>query len=99
MEAQRRGIETIGYEPTAIDTAALKLVKMPTIPTAEREKLEQRAEQTLNGLELQLQKAWCNDENKRLLDEAEEKRQAAWALKAKEPNSFFSPKNHKEWVV
>ena len=106
MEAQIHGIETIGYEPTAIDTAALRLAKMPAMPTAEPEKskemlekLEQRAEQTLNDLELQLQKAWRNDENKRLLDEAEEKRQAAWALKAKEPNSFFSPKKHDVWEV
>jgi hypothetical protein len=106
MEAQIRGIETTGYEPTAIDIAALKLAKMPAMPTAEpekskemREQLEQRAEKTLNDLELQLQKAWRKDENKRLLDEAEEKRQAAWALKAKEPNSFFSSKKHDAWVV
>ena len=82
LEAQRSGIETIGYEPTAIDTAALKLAKMPAMPTAEPEKSkemleqqEQRAEQALINLEVQLRETWRKKEHEILQDEAKKHRE------------------------
>ena len=106
MEAQIHGIETIGYEPTAIDTAALRLAKMPAMPTAEPEKSkeilekqEQHAEQALINLEDQLRETWRKKEHEILQNEAKKHRERHKELSAKEPKSLWRGKDHEAWVL